>query len=84
MAKNFVWTCYSFGAKINLQVTFWNKQLKINRAKAKKAYADNVATVIPVDFNEESWVEITAKPFSWHVPNAIKVILVAFKHAYLE
>ena len=53
-------------------------QLRIDRAKVRNAYADNEGSVIPVDFSEESRVELQAEcPFRWHVPNAIKVNFVA-------
>ena len=41
-------------------------------------------SVFPVDFREESRIEIQAEPFKWHVPNAVGVNLVAYRAGYLE
>ena len=63
---------------------FSNMQLRIDGAKGRNANPDNVGSVIPVDFGEESRVGNSAEPFRWHVPNAIRVKFVALRHGYLE
>ena len=58
IAKKVVQTSQSYRTKFNLEIAFFrNVQLRIDRAKGRNAYADNVGSVIPVDFSEESRVE---------------------------
>ena len=59
-------------------------QLRIDRARGRKAYAGNEGSLIAVEISEGSRVEIQAKPFKWHVPNAIRVNFVAFRHGHVE
>ena len=59
-------------------------RLRIDSSKRRNAYADNIGNVIPVEFSEEKRIQISAEPFKWHVPYAIWLIFVAFRHGYLE
>ena len=59
MEKELVEFSHGCGTKFNLDITFFGEiQLKIDRTKRRDAYADNMGSLIPGDFREESRKEI--------------------------
>ena len=84
IAEKVVQTSHRFRTKFNQKIElFRNMQLRVVWGNRRNAYADNMGSVFPENFSEESRIEIWAKPLRWHVPNAIRINFVAFRHGYL-
>ena len=59
VAREFLRTYHSSGTKHNLEIAFFKMmQLRVDKARKRDAYADNMVSVIPVDFSEDSRIEI--------------------------